>query len=149
KSAVQAMKFGAVDYVGKPFDVEELTSLIVQTLDEKVVPAEPPREFPSRPDIPADFGPMVGRSKVMTHLFQQTEQIAGHDATVLITGESGTGKELIARQVHQLSKRVKEAFVAINCAAIPESLIESELFGHERGAFTHAVEKRVGHFELA
>ncbi len=151
RSAVQALKCGASDYLNKPFDVEELTSLIVETLDQTGSQPEGKGEEKrvEVPAIAADFGPMVGKSSLMKAIFGRVEQIASHDATVLITGESGTGKELVARQIHELSKRKQGPFIAINCAAIPESLIESELFGHEKGAFTHAVEKRLGHFELA
>lgn len=151
KTAVQAMKWGAVDYLSKPFEVEELTSLIVGTLS--IAEAKNAEEnAPGRRHIPspdADFGPMVGRSDAMRDLFQKVKQVAERDTTVLITGESGTGKELIAHQIHDLSPRRSAPFIAINCAAIPETLIESELFGHERGAFTHAVERRIGHCELA
>ena len=153
RTAVEAMKYGAYDYLNKPFDVEELTSLIVNALDKGAVVNS--KESPSKasrqslPPSQGDFGPMVGQSKGMLEVFQRVKQIAERNTTVLITGESGTGKELVARQIHDLSARKDMPFVAINCAAIPETLIESELFGHEKGAFTHAVEKRIGHFELA
>ncbi len=152
RAAVDAMKCGAVDYLNKPFDVEALTSTIVQTLDlspksERIEARE--RRGRESLQLTADFGPMVGRAATMLDMFEKVRQIAGKDTTVLITGESGTGKELVAKQIHNLSTRAKGPFIAINCAAIPESLIESELFGHEKGAFTHAVEKRLGHFELA
>jgi DNA-binding NtrC family response regulator len=151
RTAVEAMKLGAVDYLNKPFDVEELTTLIVKTLGNAVVPGmEAPKVSRTQREAPAaDFGLLVGQSTPMRQLFESIKQIAPRDATVLITGESGTGKEMIARQIHELSARASGPFVAINCAAIPESLIESELFGHEKGAFTHAVERRIGHFELA
>lgn len=153
KSAVEAMKIGAKDYVNKPFDVEELTTIIVRTLEEcgdsAAAPIGPSVSAKSLPPIPGDFGPLVGKSPCMGELFTRVQQLAEHSTTVLITGESGTGKELIARQIHDRSTRSNGPFVAINCAAIPETLIESELFGHERGAFTHAVERRIGHFELA
>ncbi len=150
KSAVQAMKHGASDYVNKPFDIEELTAVIVSLLEhgEGTHLSKKPSKEPT-PKINADFGPMVGRSQVMVDLFKSVSQIAERSSTVLITGESGTGKELVARQIHDLSPRKNAPFVAINCAAIPETLIESELFGHERGAFTNAIEKRIGHFEQA
>ena len=150
RTAVQAMKLGAVDYLNKPFDVEELTSTIVRALDGKVTSGSA-NSVPAleRRIIEADFGDMVGKSPLMKDLFKKVAQVAERDATVLITGESGTGKELVARRVHDLSPRKNGPFVAINCAAIPETLIESELFGHEKGAFTHAIERRLGHFELA
>lgn len=155
KTAVQAMKLGAIDYLNKPFDVEEITSLIVETLDSGDVEERSGSVASEVPEIPqqelpeADFGPMVGSSDAMKEVFRKVELVAKKDTTVLITGESGTGKELIARQIHQLSPRKDKPFIAINCAAIPETLIESELFGHERGSFTSAVDQRVGHFELA
>jgi len=157
RTAVQAIKWGAVDYLNKPFDVEELTTLIIETLENDKGPSNTSSSTEAKtttvkknPLSPtADFGPMIGHSLPMQKLFKKVEQVAHRGTTILITGESGTGKELVARQIHALSERKDEPFVAINCAAIPESLIESELFGHEKGAFTNAVEKRIGHFELA
>jgi DNA-binding NtrC family response regulator len=153
KTAVEAMKFGAIDYINKPFDVEELTSLIVNTLvakaEDKVLDKNSNLVKSSIVKADADFGPMVGKSQAMREIFQKVKQVAERNTTVLITGESGTGKELIAKQIHDISARKDKPFVALNCAAIPETLIESELFGHEKGAFTHAVERRLGHFELA
>lgn len=158
KTAVQAMKFGATDYLSKPFDVTELTSLIIQTLDRPRIKED------SRSDVidgntsvgsevsepvPADFGCMVGRAPAMQEVFNRISQVAGHDSTILVTGESGTGKELVARELHERSTRASGPFIAINCAAIPETLIEAELFGHEKGAFTHAFDRRIGQFELA
>ena len=149
KTAVQAMKYGAVDYLNKPFDVEELTALIFQTIQDAVPVAKEQVELPKEAEIEADFGPMIGSSGLMSQLFQQVKNVADSDTTILVTGESGTGKELIARRIHDLSPRKSGPFVPINCAAIPETLIESELFGHEKGAFTNAVERRIGFFELA
>jgi DNA-binding NtrC family response regulator len=148
------MKAGASDFLAKPFDVEELSALIVSTLNAEPVSVQ----GGMRGEVGAslaqsapvgDFGPMVGRSQIMTELFSRIDQVAGHDSTVLITGESGTGKELVARQIHERSSRAKGPFMAINCAAIPEALVESELFGHEKGSFTHAVDRRIGFFEMA
>ena len=151
KTAVQAMKSGAVDYLSKPFEVEELTSLIIETLDSQTLPLGTIHKSgsvePSAPD--ADFGIMVGKSEEMQELFRNISQVAACETTILITGESGTGKELIARRLHEMSDRAKKPFIPINCAAIPETLIESELFGHEKGAFTNAFDRRIGHFELA
>ena len=159
KTAVQAMKFGATDYLSKPFDVTELTSLIVQTLDrsrevvaeqENVSQAESSATIAGLAEaVPGDFGCMVGRAPLIVGVFNKIEQVAAHDSSVLITGESGTGKELVAKELHERSPRAKGPFIAINCAAIPETLIEAELFGHEKGSFTHAFDRRVGQFELA
>jgi two-component system response regulator AtoC len=156
KTAVQAMKCGAIDFLNKPFDVEELTNVILAHFEKEARVESLEVASPSgssrygAANLPeADFGPLVGKSGAMADLFSRVAQVAARESTVLITGESGTGKELIARQIHERSSRRNGPFVAINCAAIPESLIESELFGHEKGAFTHAVEKRLGHFELA
>ena len=153
KTAVSAMKFGATDYLNKPFDIEELTALLALKLSDAEL-AKTPLETVAptgnrRSQIKGDFGPMVGRAPAMCSLFEKVEQLAARDTTVLIQGESGTGKELIAHQIHDLSPRANKPFVALNCGAIPETLIESELFGHEKGAFTSAVEKRLGHCELA
>jgi len=148
RTAVQAMKAGALDYLNKPFDIEELTSLMIATLGDEVL-EKPGTQSVSIVEIEADFGPLVGRSTTMADLFSKVGQVAIRNSTVLITGESGTGKELIAKQIHKLSTRKNGPFVALNCAAIPETLIESEIFGHEKGAFTHAIERRLGHFELA
>lgn len=155
-NAVRAMKSGAQDFIAKPCDATELTTLMLELVKESKLAEPRPaadesiRSASVRRALPSgDFGPMVGRSVGMARLFQQIDQVAGRDSTVLITGESGTGKELVARQIHERSQRVHGPFIALNCAAIPETLIESELFGHEKGAFTHAVDRRIGQFELA
>jgi len=156
QSAVNAMKVGAVDYLSKPYDVDELLSLIENTLtdgpknksDSGVAPTLEHRR-PNLPELPGDFGCIVGKSPLMRSLYAKIEQLAVRDTTILITGESGTGKEVVAKEIHKRSPRAEGPFIAINCAAIPESLIESELFGHEKGAFTHALERRIGQFELA
>lgn len=156
KSAVQAMKIGAVDYLSKPFDVDELLNLIQETLVTGPAGRSSPTSVqtvhharPNLKQLAGDYGCVVGQHPVMAELYRKLDQLAARDTTVLITGESGTGKELVARELHQRSPRAAGPFVALNCAAIPDSLIESELFGHEKGSFTHAVDKRVGHFELA
>jgi DNA-binding NtrC family response regulator len=145
-SAVEAMKYGAVDYLNKPYDVDDLLGRIEETLDQK-------REITHRFDrpelqaLPGDFGTLVGKSSQMKELFNQVEQIAPRDITVLLLGESGTGKELVAKEIHERSQRKSGPFVAINCAAIPESQVESELFGHLAGTVSQV--ERVGLFELA
>ena len=149
-TAVEAMKLGALDYLNKPFDVSELTTIIIDTLggpEGNVIVGDTQEESPGEPQ--GDFGPMVGQSAAMESVFKKVDLVARRDTTVLITGESGTGKELIARQIHERSDRAEKPFIPINCAAIPETLIESELFGHEKGSFTSAVEQRVGYFEMA
>lgn len=151
KTAVAAMKLGALDYLSKPFEVEGIKTLINSLLSKKWSgPGTHTNSTRANLVIPpGDFGPLVGSGNAMEAVFGRVEQVAARDTTVLITGESGTGKELIAHQIHNLSNRKDKAFVPINCAAIPESLIESELFGHEKGAFTNAIERRLGYFELA
>jgi DNA-binding NtrC family response regulator len=125
RTAVQAIKAGADDFLNKPFDLSELQR-VVQTLLESGAAAAQGRTKGS-----GDFGALVGKSSAMAGVFAMVEQVAGRDTTVLITGESGTGKELVARELHERSARKHAPFVALNCAAFPESLIESELFGQE------------------
>ncbi len=156
KTAVEAMKIGAVDYLSKPFDVDELLSLIEEILKSgaagRVSPSQVSTFAHARPEaaiVSGDYGQMVGAHPIMKDLYAKVDQVAHRDTTILITGESGTGKEVIAKEIHQRSSRSDRPFIALNCAAIPETLIESELFGHEKGAFTHAVERRIGQFELA
>ena len=146
QTAIEAMKLGAYDYVLKPFDVPRLKALVGAALEaaramKKVVSYEPLLESEDY-----DIG-IVGRTEVMQDVFKLIGQLASSDATALITGESGTGKELIARAIYGHSQRSHKPFLAINCAAIPENLLESELFGHERGAFTGASTQRIGKFE--
>ena len=156
KTAVQAMKIGAVDYLSKPFDVDELLSLVAETITLGASGRTSASEIttfqfdrPALPNGSGDFGSLVGRHPSMEEAYRLISQIAPRDTTILITGESGTGKELVAREIHRRSKRESGPFIAINCAAIPETLIESEIFGHEKGAFTNAMERRAGYFELA
>jgi DNA-binding NtrC family response regulator len=147
-SAVQAMRTGAYDYITKPIDTNRLRTILQNASDllgtrlELEVTRRKLRDTGS-------LGSLVGSSKAMQEIFRLTELVAPSTASVLITGASGTGKELVARTIHDLSSRRNKPFVPINCAAIPETLIESEIFGHEKGAFTGALERRTGCFELA
>ena len=146
QTAIEAMKLGAYDYLLKPFDVAKLRAAIEQGLKA----ARDMRQTVAiRPEgsTEEDTLGLVGRSEPMQQVFKLIGQLAGSDATVLITGESGTGKELVARAIYQHSRRADQPFLAVNCAAIPEGLLESELFGHERGAFTGATQQRIGKFE--
>jgi nitrogen regulation protein NR(I) len=144
--AIEAMKLGAYDYVLKPFDVPKLQALVAGALKAARDMRHAVVLQPAGRDDDDAVG-VVGRSEAMQGVFKLIGQIAATDATVLITGESGTGKELVARAIYHFSRRSEAAFLAINCAAIPENLLESELFGHEKGAFTGATVQRVGKFE--
>src|SRR5689334_1640707 len=146
--AVQAMKDGAHDFLQKPVDSNHLLLLVERALEQVRLRTENillREEWSRRYGFPR----IVGESEAIKRSVAETQRVATTDTTVLLLGESGTGKELFARAVHHLSPRREKPFVAINCAAIPETLIESELFGHERGAFTGATERRPGKFELA
>ncbi len=147
-SAVQAMRMGAYDYITKPIDTDRLRTILqnASTLLGTRVELEVTRR---KLRDAGSLGTLVGPSKKMQEIFHLIEMVAPSTASVLITGASGTGKELVARTVHDLSPRRNKPFVPINCAAIPETLIESEIFGHEKGAFTGALERRTGCFELA
>ena len=144
-NTVEAMKAGAFDYVAKPFNIDEIEELVKSALR---VPLNSPESAGVKKAKVAD-DLLIGQSKVMRDLFKAIGRVAATDLTVLIQGESGTGKELIARSIHQHSLRSSQPFVAINCAAIPSELMESELFGHEKGAFTGATELKRGKLELA
>jgi len=148
KTAVQAMKLGAYDYISKPFDVDEIKIVAQKVFSTHDLSKEV--EY-LRAEISKTYGfeNLVGATKEMQEIFRLIKQIAGSDTTVLIQGESGTGKELVARAVHFYSSRRNKPFIPINCAAIPDTLIESELFGHEKGAFTGAHNRKIGKFELA
>jgi putative PEP-CTERM system response regulator len=148
KTAVEAMKLGAYDYVTKPFEIDELRLIISRSLSTKALEQEV-KYRREEMDKNFDFGNILGKSNVMKEIFKVVKQIADSRSTALIMGESGTGKELISRAIHYNSNRKNYPFVTINCAAIPETLIESELFGHEKGAFTNAIEKKLGRFEVA
>jgi two-component system response regulator PilR (NtrC family) len=148
KQAVEALRIGALDYVVKPFDIEELKMLVARALEQRRLREENillKRAFREE----SSFEKMIGKSKAMQDVFGLIEKVASTDSTVLVTGESGTGKEMAAKAVHALSHRRDHAFVSINCAALPENLLESELFGHVRGAFTGAVTDKRGLFETA
>jgi DNA-binding NtrC family response regulator len=148
ETAVEAMKEGAYDYLTKPIDIQRLKIL----LDKIVERLETMREVKAlRRQLRehGTFGSLIGNSPEMRKIYSIIEQSSPTGASVLITGESGTGKELVAQTIHQLSPRASFPFVAINCAAIPETLLESEIFGHEKGAFTGAADRRQGCFELA
>ncbi len=146
--AVEAMKIGAYDFIQKPVDPTRLRTILMNATRQR----ETVRELEVTRRKLRDtgvLGSLVGSSKKMQELFALVERVAPSNVSVLITGESGTGKELVARTLHDLSSRRNKPFVAVNCAAIPETLIESEIFGHEKGAFTGAMERRAGCFELA
>lgn len=146
QTAIEAMKLGAYDYLLKPFDVPRLQQIVAGALKaardmRQVVSYQPLLESEDY-----EIG-IIGRTEPMQNVFKLVGQLAASDATALITGESGTGKELLARAIYHHSRRSDQSFLAINCAAIPETLLESELFGHERGAFTGAASQRIGKFE--
>jgi two-component system response regulator PilR (NtrC family) len=148
EEAVEAMKQGAYDYITKPFKNEEIRLIVRNALERKSLRQENlelKRELERR----YAFGNLIGKSKKMQEVFDLIRKVAASRANVLITGESGTGKELVARAVHFNSERKERPFVAVNCGAIPENLLESELFGHEKGSFTGAVQQKAGLFEVA
>jgi nitrogen regulation protein NR(I) len=145
ETAIEATKLGAYDYLLKPFNVPELLELVTKAADSNRIMSDQVILGATGPARDA----LVGQSPAMQAIYKEIGRVASKPVNVLIRGETGTGKELIARAIYQHSDRAKEPFVAINCAAIPETLLESELFGHERGAFTGAEERRIGRFEQA
>jgi DNA-binding NtrC family response regulator len=147
ETAVEAMRHGAFDYLTKPVDTTRLQVLLEKSIEQESLSREV-NLLRHQLRQKGSFGQMVGQSRGMQEVYRWVELAATSTAPVLVYGESGTGKELVARTIHELSNRRNKPFVAINCAAIPETLIESELFGHERGAFTGATERRLGCFEL-
>jgi DNA-binding NtrC family response regulator len=148
ESAVEAIKDGAYDYLTKPIDPQRLQILLEKVVERLETMREVKLLRRQLRDHGA-FGRMIGSGPAMRRLYRIVEQAAPTSASVLISGESGTGKELVAQTIHQLSPRAAEPFIGINCAAIPETLLESEIFGHEKGAFTGASDRRLGCFELA
>ena len=149
ESAVDAMKAGAFDYLPKPFKVDEVKLVVNKALDRRAITLENKRLRRELQAIRERSGEIIGTSENMQEVFRLVEKIARTDATTLIRGESGTGKDLIAREIHMQSLRASKPFISINCAALPETLLESELFGHARGAFTGAVTTKRGLFEEA
>ena len=154
ESAIEAVRNGAEDYLTRPVDMNRLLRSIHRTLDEPSDDAQAtaPRSAPRRArraTSPTTVEAIIGSSPEISHVRELISKVAPCEARVLITGENGTGKELVARHLHHASPRASAPFVEVNCAAIPSELIESELFGHERGAFTSAVKQRKGKFELA
>jgi DNA-binding NtrC family response regulator len=146
--AVQAVKDGAYDYINKPFKIDEMLLTIEKALEERRLRHEVStlrQELRTR----YHFENLIGKSRAMQEIFGLIEQVAGSRSTVMVYGKSGTGKELVAKAIHYNSPRSARAFVAVNCAAIPAELLESELFGHEKGSFTGAIATKVGKFELA
>lgn len=147
-TAIEAMKAGAFDYLAKPLDVGKLRTLVAHAAEVRRLMNNPVGIAHSAADTyESEVDLLVGRSDAMTEVYKGIGRVAPKNVTVLIRGESGTGKELVARAVYQHSKRSDHPFLAVNCAAIPESLLESELFGHEKGAFTGADRRRIGKFE--
>ncbi len=148
ETAVEAMNAGAYDYVPKPFDKDELIQTIARALDLRTIEHEK-QQLDDQLKENMHFGQLVGNSPAMSHIYKMIEQVARTRTNVLITGESGTGKELIALAIHRQSDRCDQPFVVINCGGIPETLMESELFGHKKGSFTGATNDKKGLFEIA
>ncbi len=148
ETAIQAMQRGAYDYLAKPFDVDEVLLLAERALTARRLTQEVASLRTGLQDV-WEFGALIGRHPRMQEVYKAIGRIAGSDVTVLLRGESGTGKELVAKAIHHYSRRAGRPFVAVSCAAIPSALLESELFGHEKGAFTDARERKLGKFEVA
>ncbi len=148
ETAVEAMKRGAVDFLTKPVNIERLEMLIQRALKSKTLEVEV-KQLQERLDEKFAVSGIVGHSEKLVEVLGRVKLVAPSKATILIEGESGSGKELVAQAIHQASPRARGAFVAVHCAALSESLLESEIFGHERGAFTGATERRIGRFESA
>jgi two-component system, NtrC family, response regulator AtoC len=147
-TAVEAMRRGAVDFLTKPVNIERLDVLIRRALKAKSLEVEV-QQLHERLDEKFDMQGIVGDSQLLKDVIDRVKKVAQSKATILIEGESGTGKELIAQAIHQASPRSRGPFIAVHCAALSEGLLESELFGHEKGSFTGATERRIGRFESA
>ena len=147
-TAIDAMKLGAFDYVSKPLDFKLLLTQIQRAIEQRKLARELRRTLDSA-SVPPISNTMVGHSPAMQHVYKLIGQVATSNATVLVRGESGTGKELVVNAIHHNSSRAKASLVTVNCASIPETLLESELFGNEKGAFTNALYRRIGRFEEA
>ena len=148
QTAIEAMKFGAFDYIIKPFDLKKVLALTEKAIQSNIDLKQSRNQYAPLLDSDDYKEGIVGSSEAMQGVFKAIGQVATSSVTVMVTGESGTGKELVARCVHQHSLRSSKPFMAVNCAAIPDNLIESELFGHEKGSFTGATQQRLGKFEL-
>ncbi len=148
KTAVEAIKLGAFDYVTKPFDVHEILALIKRVVEKQELVKEV-LYLRAEVDREHAFDNLIGKSPRMQEIYDLIDRVADNNATILLQGESGTGKEVLARTIHLRGKRAGRPFVAVNCAAIPSELLESELFGHQKGAFTGAIQTKIGKFELA
>src|SRR6266576_714602 len=147
-SAVKALKVGAEDYVTKPVDLPRL-QVILKSVEDKQLMKQEIRELRRQLQKMGALGHLVGKSRAMQRLFEEVEMVANTDAGIFIVGESGSGKEVVAKTIHSLSRRKNKPFIAFNCGAISPTLIESEIFGHEKGAFTNAIKRREGYFEMA
>jgi DNA-binding NtrC family response regulator len=146
--AVEAIRHGAYDYITKPFDINQLTQQVEKVMEKRALLKE---NLSLRKLLEDDyqFEKIIGKSEEIREVFKTIDAVAKSSSTILISGESGTGKELVARALHNRSPRREKLFVAVNCAAIPENLLESELFGHEKGSFTGAIDRQIGKFEIA
>ncbi len=154
RSAVDTIKMGAVDYIAKPFDYDDMLQAVANTLRQKretvpVTETRPTHSEAEKVQLSENPAGIIGQSQIMQTLFNHINRVAPTEATVLVFGEFGTGKELVARALHETSKRSQQTMISVNCAAIPETLIESEPFGHEKVAFTGAATTRNGLIEAA
>ena len=147
ESAVQAMKIGATDYLLKPFKPDQL-SLVMEKVAQQLKRQSEYDYLKGRLEKITRFDNIIGQSAAMRAIFDMIDEVAATDASVLIAGETGTGKELVAKAIHAKSARANLPFIAINCGAMPDTLLESELFGHQKGAYTGAIQERKGFFEV-